>query len=105
MHTFAQKPVGSQKKESSRLALPHRSGLAGRGLPLQPKLAISTPGDIYEQEADRVADQVMRMPEPAVQRKYNTCEEEEKIRRKPLASASPTKARRSVARLQPTRMS
>lgn len=31
---------------------------------LQPKLAVSTPGDMYEQEADRVAEQVMRMPEP-----------------------------------------
>lgn len=29
---------------------------------LQTKLAISEPGDAYEQEADRVADQVMRMP-------------------------------------------
>src|SRR4029453_8101538 len=28
---------------------------------LQPKLAISQPGDWYEREADRVADQVMRM--------------------------------------------
>ncbi len=35
---------------------------------LQPKLTINTPGDKYEQEADRVADMVMRMPEPQVQR-------------------------------------
>ena len=32
------------------------------GKPLQPKLAVSEPGDIYEQEADRVAEQVTRMP-------------------------------------------
>jgi hypothetical protein len=32
------------------------------------KLSISEPGDIYEQEADRVAEQVMRMPAPALQR-------------------------------------
>ncbi len=31
-------------------------------LPLQKKQAISEPGDPYEQEADRVADEVMRMP-------------------------------------------
>lgn len=31
---------------------------------IQTKLAISTPGDQYEVEADRVAEQVMRMPEP-----------------------------------------
>ncbi len=30
---------------------------------LQAKLNIGQPHDIYEQEADRVADQVMRMPE------------------------------------------
>ena len=35
---------------------------------IQPKLMVNTPGDIYEQEADRVADQVMRMPEPQLQR-------------------------------------
>jgi hypothetical protein len=29
---------------------------------LQAKLTVSQPGDVYEQEADRVADQVMRMP-------------------------------------------
>ena len=29
---------------------------------LQTKLAVNEPGDIYEQEADRVADQVMAAP-------------------------------------------
>lgn len=32
------------------------------GMSLQPKLVINEPGDEYEQEADRVADQVMRIP-------------------------------------------
>jgi hypothetical protein len=31
---------------------------------LQPKLTVNTPGDVYEQEADHVAEQVMRMSEP-----------------------------------------
>lgn len=31
---------------------------------VQPKLVVGAPGDTYEREADRVADQVMRMPEP-----------------------------------------
>lgn len=35
---------------------------------LQTKLTVNTPGDKYEQEADRVAEQVMRMPEPQLQR-------------------------------------
>ena len=39
---------------------------------IQPKLAISTPGNIYEQEADCVADQVMSIPEPvAVSQELN----------------------------------
>ncbi|MGB3459402.1 MAG: DUF4157 domain-containing protein [Halobacteriota archaeon] len=50
---------------------------------IQAKLKVGQPGDIYEQEADRVADQVMRMPEPQVQRQSE--EEEELIQTKPLA--------------------
>jgi hypothetical protein len=34
---------------------------------IQPKLRISDPNDESEQEADRVADEVMRMPDPAIQ--------------------------------------
>src|SRR6266508_1822263 len=34
---------------------------------IQSKLTISQPGDAYEQEADRVAEQLMRMPEPQTQ--------------------------------------
>jgi hypothetical protein len=59
---------------------------------LQAKLTISHPNDIYEQEADRVADAVMRMPEqaagtdrtvvPQIQRLCPGCEEE--LKRQPL---------------------
>jgi hypothetical protein len=35
---------------------------------IQAKLKVGQPGDVYEQEADRVAEQVMRMSEPQVQR-------------------------------------
>ena len=41
------------------------------------KLRIGQPGDKYEQEADWVADAVMRMPDP---------EEEEMLQSKPLAN-------------------
>lgn len=72
---------------------------------LQAKLRIGAPGDVYEQEADRVADIVMRMPEPqavssgtpSIQRACPKCEEgelkrqpikeedeEEKLQRKPV---------------------
>ncbi len=41
-----------------------------KALPIQTKLRIGAPNDRYEQEADRIADQVMRMPDPeAVQTK------------------------------------
>jgi hypothetical protein len=36
---------------------------------IQAKPTINQPNDAYEQEADRVADQIMRMPEPAIQPK------------------------------------
>jgi len=66
---------------------------------IQAKLTIGQPNDKYEQEADRIADQVMRMPEPKgslvnghsslVQRQAgctgSTCnEEEEPIQTKPI---------------------
>lgn len=35
---------------------------------LQAKLTVNAQGDIYEQEADRIADQVLCMPEPKLQR-------------------------------------
>lgn len=54
----------------------------------QPKLTVNEPGDVYEQQADAMADRVMRMPAPvdaffstaqnALQRKCAHCEEEEK---------------------------
>lgn len=56
-------------------------------LPLvQTKLTINQPNDRYEQEADRVADVVMRMPEPRLQRQVEPEEEEETLQTKPLAS-------------------
>jgi hypothetical protein len=55
---------------------------------VQPKLSINPPNDMYEQEADAMADKVMRMPDtsipgnlffkPPIQRKCAACEEEEK---------------------------
>ena len=64
--------------------------------PIQTKLTIGQPNDKYEQEADRVAEQVMRMPDPRspavaitrpvraplVQRLCTDCDEE--LQRQPL---------------------
>jgi hypothetical protein len=74
------------KQESVAIATPllrpldnvgRRLGNAGMRALLQAKLAVSDPNDLYEQEADRVADQVMRMAAtPVVQRKCAKCEDE-----------------------------
>ncbi|MFT3681145.1 MAG: DUF4157 domain-containing protein [Ferruginibacter sp.] len=55
---------------------------------IQPKLAINSPNDVYEQEADAISDKVMRMEQSfihanplfisGIQRKCDHCEEEEK---------------------------
>jgi hypothetical protein len=65
-------------------------------LPVLPKLTIGAADDPLEAEADRVADQAMRMPAPAlrvtaaptqVRRKCAACaEEDEKLRMKPAAA-------------------
>ncbi len=58
-----------------------------RNLPIKCKLSIGSSVDPLEHEADAMADKVMRMPENGlIQRKCSSCEEEEKLQRKPLAS-------------------
>ena len=63
---------------------------------IQAKLRIGQPNDIYEQEADRIAEQVMRMPELGIQLQFpwpfardpscgDNDMEEEPIQPKPLA--------------------
>jgi hypothetical protein len=55
---------------------------------LQTKLKISEPNDPYEQEADRVADEVMRMPEPTIQRQMEPEENvEEMVQTKAIANS------------------
>ncbi|MBW4599433.1 MAG: DUF4157 domain-containing protein [Calothrix sp. FI2-JRJ7] len=57
----------------------------------QAKLTINKPGDVYEQEADRVAQQVMqRMSNPAGQQQLQqkqAPQEEEQLQTKPLANS------------------
>ncbi len=68
-----------------------------KGLAIQAKLTIGQPNDKYEQEADRIADRVMRMPDrAAIQRKCTDCEEE-KIQQKPLAAGITPWIQRLVA--------
>jgi hypothetical protein len=72
---FLQKTIGNQAVQ--RMI---KSGT------LQAKLRIAQPGDKYEQEADQMADAVMRMPEPGVQRQSIEEEEEEQIQAKPVTA-------------------
>ncbi len=114
---------GDQQREILRFAkptLPSRAsihpflhfqqtiGNQAMGRFIQAKLKINQPGDVYEQEADRVADEVMRMLEPtahdfssssspSIQRKCAACasgggtcpecaEKEKTMQRKPWAA-------------------
>jgi hypothetical protein len=60
---------GSTSLASSRFAhdFSRIPAISPSPVQLQPKLEISTPGDRYEQEADRVAEEVMRMSDSAIQ--------------------------------------
>jgi Domain of unknown function (DUF4157) len=61
-----------------------RSDLVGdRPSLIQTKLRVNTPGDPYEQEADRVAAQVMRMPDPKLQKQAES-KNENVIQTKPM---------------------
>ena len=80
--------VPASGKTGSRVAVatPARHGhpgtiVSGRGRwppLLQPKLTATDPADRYEQEADRIADRVLRLP---LRRKCPGCEDEEKLQR------------------------
>ena len=109
MHAFADKATASQKSAQkavfrkppaarlshSQSRQDHHSGNQLTLRRLQAKLTVNTPGDAYEQEADRVAETVMRMPEThakekeepgvhvfatdsGIQRACKECEEEQK---------------------------
>jgi hypothetical protein len=73
---------------------PPLQNIAKSTLFFQPKLTINQPNDVHEQEADAMADKVMRMEQPGVQlkplsistvqRKCTHCEDEEKAQRKEM---------------------
>lgn len=71
-HASRTSPADSDRMPSAPSALPtdfSRISFHSSPVPvLQTKLTVNAPGDRYEQEADRVADRVMRTPEPALQR-------------------------------------
>jgi hypothetical protein len=67
---------------------------------LQPKLEIGQPDDPYEREADRVAGQVMKMPEPAIQR-FDKDEEELQMKRDPAVQMACEECEEKEVRMKP----
>jgi hypothetical protein len=61
---------------------------------IQAKLKVGQPGDVYEQEADRIAEQVMRMPEPRVRQPVE--EEKEGSMQTPFAEQISPLVRRQI---------
>lgn len=60
---------------------------AAAPISVQPKLEINKPGDAYEQEADRVANEVMGTSQPELQRSCDCAGECSECQRKPAATA------------------
>ena len=121
MHTFAHRPRDLSPASADRHhSAPPEGQRAERANPIwhrlafgvQAKLTVGAPGDAYEEEADRVAEQVMRMPEPgmpeddelpqpgavpAIQRLCADCEDE--LARQPLLQEDDEE--RARARIEP----
>ena len=77
MQTFAwqyKRPNSTYRKTAIPSYRPGRDaqraavGQILRSTGIQAKLTVGAPDDAYEREADRVADAVMRMPQPEIQR-------------------------------------
>jgi hypothetical protein len=79
-HDFSRVKIYTSRRAMSS------AGLTASGL-IQTKLVVSQPGDEYEREADRIADEVMRMPQPYTQEEIAT------VSRKPLLQAKQSPGR------------
>ena len=94
IHASPKKKVsGAPRPLSPAVAPPAPNSAAVRHILHSPrpqaKLTVGAPDDAFEKEADEVANQVMRMPEPGVQRMCAECEEEEKIQAKEEPGRTP----------------
>ncbi|MBD2037672.1 DUF4157 domain-containing protein [Leptolyngbya sp. FACHB-321] len=68
---------------------------------IQAKLSVSQPNDRYEQEADRTAETVMRMPDPIVQRQPF---EEAAIQAAPIGRITPLMQRQAEEEKEPVQL-
>jgi hypothetical protein len=91
---FLQRTIGNQAVQ--RLIKDVRGPLSIVRGQIQAKLKIGQPNDIYEQEADRVAEQVMSMSEPPLQRQAEEDEDEEEIQTKLIPEQIPPLVQRQL---------
>jgi len=100
--SLRRRPARAVPTQAAREARPQVHRIL-RAPKIQPKFTVGPPSDEFEQEADRVADQVMRMPDPIaaaaagpagrIQRTCSESEKEEKrLRRSPAKEAGWTGA-------------
>jgi hypothetical protein len=75
---FPEQTQNNQAEEPSQ-------AVESKAEPIQAKLTVGQPNDPYEQEADRVAEQVMAMPDIQCQTASHPEEDEDTIQTKPLA--------------------
>jgi peptidoglycan hydrolase-like protein with peptidoglycan-binding domain len=100
----ATKPDLQARLDFARRSAPNLQRLAANSsrdraaLAVQPKLTVGAPNDQYEQEADRVADQVMSTPDAATQAPIQReAADEEELQTKPLAAAITPLVQREMA--------
>ncbi len=100
--------LSSAAQHNGKSRKSNNPGLLTSNLNIQAKLTVGQPNDKYEQEADRVADQVMRTPEDArpggrmsanntVQRSCSSCGAEEN----PLNTKSLSTSISPLVQMQP----
>lgn len=71
--TWQYKPKNKTNKQDHALPKPKLSAV--RSPVIQAKLTVGQPNDIYEQEADRLADRVMRMTDESLVQRQSGCPE------------------------------
>jgi len=66
--TTGKKPASEAKSQSQGFATPaqERPGHDFSRITIQPKLTVGAPGDVYEREADEVAERVLQAPAPGI---------------------------------------
>lgn len=108
IHAEPSEPIPASATVASRLParfdFTHVPICRSSPVAIQPKLKVDPPDSPLEREADEVADKVMRMPDPTIQRisldeedeetkiqrKCAKCEEEDKLQRKATRAEPPT---------------